>query len=219
MLKHKINPIRPLILPGICIAIVIGLIYVLKDVSPIDKVIISWVQLIPSSWLPEMTFITNAGAPACDIAVAIVWAILELIWHRPRRAITMLGSMVSLPTFYLVKEAVRRARPITDYVHRHGLHDYSFPSGHATTSAAVYGTIAVLALAALPKPYNRILAVLAILFAFLVGVSRIYLGAHFPTDVLGGWLIALALVSILRTLSLVRAKRSGQRTFVDTTEE
>jgi undecaprenyl-diphosphatase len=83
----------------------------------------------------------------------------------------------------------------------------SFPSGHATVSAVVYLTIGVL-LAERAKSWPaRVLYLLgAVMITVLVGVSRVYLGVHFPTDVLAGWsigaawaLICLAVAHLLRT--------------------
>jgi membrane protein DedA with SNARE-associated domain/membrane-associated phospholipid phosphatase len=79
--------------------------------------------------------------------------------------------------------------------HRPGLADlvtYSFPSGHATGSMALFGLLAYLALRAGGPVWRRALAVGGALVAvFLIGASRVYLGEHYPTDVVGGWAVGL----------------------------
>ena len=69
----------------------------------------------------------------------------------------------------------------------------SFPSGHATLSAITYLTIAALLARSQSSPRIGVyFIVLAALLTILIGVSRIYLGVHYPTDVLGGWCVGAA---------------------------
>ena len=78
------------------------------------------------------------------------------------------------------------------------VHGYSFPSGHTTTSALVAGAIIWLLQQAFPRSRTR-LGVQAALacWAALVGLSRLYLGVHWITDVLGGWLLAGAWLMLI----------------------
>jgi len=78
----------------------------------------------------------------------------------------------------------------------------SFPSGHATLSAATYLTIgALLAHAQDRRQVKTYIHVTAILLALLIGVSRVYLGVHWPTDVLAGWCIGAAWSVLCVTLA------------------
>lgn len=72
---------------------------------------------------------------------------------------------------------------------------YSFPSGHSSNAVTVYGS-----LTAYQKRGNRVLTVLAVVFPLLVGFSRVAVGAHYPTDVLVGWLLGLATILIVPAL-------------------
>lgn len=73
-------------------------------------------------------------------------------------------------------------------------HDYSFPSGHAMGVVAVMAGLVVLAW---PTRWRWPMVVLGTLFAVAVSFSRLYLGVHFPSDVLAGWGVALAWVTVL----------------------
>ena len=86
------------------------------------------------------------------------------------------------------------ARPRPDVVsHAPRVFTTSFPSGHATLSAITYLTIAALLARAYPSPIlDLYFMLLAALLTVLIGLSRIYLGVHFPTDILGGWCIGTA---------------------------
>lgn len=96
----------------------------------------------------------------------------------------------------VLKLAFARARPELDHPFVN-LHTYSFPSGHATVSVAVYGALALLLARRISSWRARALIVAATaLMVGLIGFSRLYLGAHFLSDVLAGfdagftWLMA-----------------------------
>ena len=86
----------------------------------------------------------------------------------------------------------------------------SFPSGHALTSAAVYLTLGALlmrvAQSRLVKFYCMFIAMSATL---LVGATRVYLGVHYPTDVVGGWLIGLSWALLCWIVERVLERRRG----------
>lgn len=121
----------------------------------------------------------------------IVLSVVLLCRKKTRRAgaaslLSLLGSF--LITNLLLKNLIARPRP---YQEMEALillikkpWDYSFPSGH--TSASFASALACCQM--LPKPYGAALIILAAMIAF----SRLYLGAHYPTDIIGGFLTALA---------------------------
>jgi undecaprenyl-diphosphatase len=73
---------------------------------------------------------------------------------------------------------------------------YAFPSGHTTTSALAAGLLAWALLRTLRPTRARVAVVLLTCWALAVGASRVYLGVHWATDVLGGWLFALSLLAL-----------------------
>jgi undecaprenyl-diphosphatase len=92
----------------------------------------------------------------------------------------------------LLKEAFQRPRPGV-VPHLHEVMTLSFPSGHAMTSAAVYLTLGALLMRVADRKATRIYCMAsAMLLAGLVGSTRVYLGVHYPTDVLAGWIVGLS---------------------------
>ncbi|MFE5773528.1 phosphatase PAP2 family protein [Streptomyces sp. NPDC056485] len=91
---------------------------------------------------------------------------------------------------YLVMYEVARPRPpVADWAAL--ATGFAYPSGHAATSALVAGLLAWAAWRTAPPIAARFYGALAACWAVAVGLTRIYLGVHWPTDVLGGWLYAL----------------------------
>jgi undecaprenyl-diphosphatase len=108
-------------------------------------------------------------------------------------AVVLLGGMLFTET---MKSAVARPRPPWEHLVVAG--GFSFPSGHSLNSSAVYGLLALVAWRAgrLPAPVRRLAAVAGLGLPLAVGLSRIALGVHYPSDALGGWLGGAALVAL-----------------------
>lgn len=145
-----------------------------------------------------MYFVTFVGQPIFTIGIGVV--IILFGWTKMNMRLLMSG-VSAIAVFYigsLIKLLLQRERPLTEYVANMRFETYSLPSGHAVGATVAYGLIAYLAWQALPQPWNYIVAGLLALLIVLVGISRVYLGAHFPTDVLAGWLLgALGLAFII----------------------
>lgn len=219
--RSYIKPLRPLIVPALLSVLVFGLIIAIKPLGGVDQAITSAIDALPSNLTPLATAISYLGSVPVLVGAAVGMALVELLRRHPVRASIVMLSLTSLLAFLAVKMTVRRARPVTEFVASHGLHDFSFPSGHAAGSAGVYGAIALVLWTSSRRQAVRALSIGLIILIILIGISRVYLGAHYPTDVLGGWLVALIIISLLRSLSLALAKRSPRSTseaIEDTTE-
>lgn len=120
----------------------------------------------------------------------VVFLYLQRKTHAAALVLTAIGGGALLST--LLKLGFGRPRP--DLVpHVVEVHTLSFPSGHAMLAAVTYLTLG--ALLARTQPQARVKAyvlLLAVLLTLLVGLSRVYLGVHWPTDVLAGWMIGAA---------------------------
>lgn len=124
------------------------------------------------------------------VAAAVV---VVLVWHkRWKVAGALVAAFVSATLFVpLVKTFIHRARPITLY---NGADSYSFPSGHATLSATIIGVCVLVVARDLPARGQRLLYMLAAVVIGLIAFSRLYLAAHWPSDVGAGLLFGGALV-------------------------
>ena len=140
-------------------------------------------------WLHEVgRDLTALGGVAVLSMLTIISAVFLLAIRKHHAMWLLLGAAVgALILSSLLKGIIQRDRPDVVAHHSH-VQTYSFPSGHSMLSAAIYLTFGVL-LARFVKGW-RIKAYLigvALLLTFLVGVSRVFVGVHYPTDVLAGW--------------------------------
>ncbi|MFI7523091.1 phosphatase PAP2 family protein [Micromonospora globbae] len=147
-------------------------------------------------WVRLMSIWTDVFAPMPLRAAALLLAVW-LVRRGARRlalwvAVTMLVGGVLGP---LLKLLVGRDRPdLLDPVAR--ATGYAFPSGHALNAALAAGVLLVVFLPYARRPAQRVtLWLVALLVAVLTGVSRIALGVHWTSDVVGGWLLGAAVVA------------------------
>lgn len=145
-------------------------------------------------WLSEaMLDITALGSPAV-LSLMVVAVIGFMRLHRRFGAIllTLLATISGKIVMDALKRWVERDRP-TVVPHLREVANESFPSGHAMLSAIVYLTLGILLTQIVRGRAAKLYCLTcAMLLTFLVGVSRIYLGVHYPTDVLAGWMVGIA---------------------------
>jgi membrane-associated phospholipid phosphatase len=129
-----------------------------------------------------------------------------------RAASTLVGAVLGATALYwAVKALVRRPRPAGPHVHVLGhLGTYSFPSGHVVTYVACYGFLAYLAWTTMRRGALRVAAVaICLALVALIGLSRIYLGEHWASDVLGGYLLGGIWLSLVLRAYVASAGPSG----------
>jgi undecaprenyl-diphosphatase len=157
-------------------------------------------RALPDSLAPLVRAVTQLGSTVVLLALCAV-AALTLFWFNRRRialslTLTLVATMLANTA---LKVVFQRARPEPYYGDI--LETFSFPSGHSAFSCCFYMSIAAIAAAHAPTVAARatIFAGATVLIA-AIGFSRVYLGVHYPTDVLGGVLVAIVTVATARIL-------------------
>ena len=169
-----------------------------------DEYFIAQLQRLPmwSRYVFEFaTYVASGWQLVTTVAIAMSVAAL---YDRTDIALALAACLAAAAIINLLKLATRRARPVTAYVKQFNLvTNYSFPSGHSASSLLVHGLLAWLTPLAVAAPWAVPVAAALWTLVVLVGLSRVYLGAHFPTDVIGGWIaggMALWLIIIIAAL-------------------
>ncbi len=149
---------------------------------------------IGPSWLRIAALdVTALGSgTVLGLFVTAIAGFLLLQGLRRTAAFIVVASVGGWVLNALLKEFFRRPRP--DAVpHLSQVMSLSFPSGHAMTSAAVYLTLGALLMRVADRRATKIYCMTcAMVMAGLIGITRVYLGVHYPTDVLAGWLVGLS---------------------------
>lgn len=137
--------------------------------------------------------ITALGGTTLVIVVSLV-SVLAFLFHQKRlHALVMAGVVLAAWASSFVTKALY-SRPRPDLVpHEAYVYSGSFPSGHSTMSTAAFLTLAMLIASLEPRRRSKALVyTVAAFFVVGVGFSRVYLGVHWPTDVLAGWSLGAA---------------------------
>ena len=142
-----------------------------------------------------MLDLTGLGDTATLIVVLGVVAVgLALTSRRTLGAFLFVEAGVGLSVAHLLKPLFARARPMIE-PHLTEAAGLSFPSGHASNSTIVFLSIALLIVSSAPySGFRRFAIAIASLLAAGIGISRIYLGVHWPSDVMAGWMLGIAWV-------------------------
>jgi undecaprenyl-diphosphatase len=140
---------------------------------------------------------------------AYIILIASYVVKRKIREALMIGivAFVSLLSGWLLKDLFHRARPLHPLIS--GAGGYSFPSGHSLGGFTFSGVIIyLLSKTSIPIYLKWILSILLVLFAILIGLSRIYLHVHYASDVLGSLFVTAIWLSLTFVLNEAIAKKS-----------
>lgn len=174
---------------------------------PWEVTLMEWLQAnISDAWISFMSFFSLFGEelPLILIVGFLYWsydkqlgrkvgliAIMGLIWN------TMIKNIVIRRRPYFDHEGIdilRVVEPEAD-IYDISAQGYSFPSAHSTNAVTVFGSLAI-------NLRKRWFTVIAIVIPLLTGISRFVVGAHYPTDVMAGWMLGLISVVLVQTLQM-----------------
>lgn len=176
-----------------------------------DPHVTAWAVAHRTGWLTGiLRVVTWLGSAAVIIPVALIVAIF-FAWRRHRWGpLVLLTAAIggAAASYTLIKAAVGRPRPPPAIWIGH-FAGAAFPSGHATQSVACYATLALILGAGRSARARAALWSAAVLIALIVGTSRIYLGAHWLTDVLGGYALGALLVAVIVIVALTLGRRGA----------
>ena len=171
--------------------------------DPLDRPVLDFLAAHREPWLTSAATAVSALGSSAVLVPALAVVGLWSRWRRGtwRPAAMLAGGYGGATVLYaLVKPVVGRPRPPVASAVRH-FSEYSFPSGHATQAIVAWGMLAALAAAATPSWSRKVAAwASALVIAVTVGMTRLYLGAHWFTDVVGGLVLGALWLSALLTL-------------------
>jgi undecaprenyl-diphosphatase len=203
------------------LAIMLGIAVTLGIGKEVDRTLLKAIAFRDGSTdgleISVAQWITWAGDAAQRSLVMVGFA-CWLAWRKRRRAalVTLVAVSLAGVASSLLKEVFARPRPAV-VPHLDIVTNLSYPSGHAVNAMAVFLLGALL----LAKTRRSLWIMLAILAAAVVGASRMALGVHYPSDVLGGWLLGAAFalfawrVAVMLELSTEPGLHGGQDAIYD----
>lgn len=159
-------------------------------IDPFDRSIIDYWQGLENPGMTRTMRVLTAigsGGPVAAITVAILLFLFIVLKHRRELILFLFVLAGSEALNVLLKMTFQRERPTFHrLVPESG---FSFPSGHSMGAFSLYGILAFLVWKHIPAWWGRAVLILASCALILaIGISRIYLGVHYPSDVLGGYL-------------------------------
>lgn len=177
----------------------------IEKVVTFDKLVFEYVLANRSDQgLKLFYYVTRCGDPLILMTVFFS-VILVLVLKRQYAQVSVLAVvfMLSWVGMQLLKSVLRRNRPIGAEL-LFQVSGFSFPSGHAMVSLSFYGIILFIICSYINKKYHLYIYAIGYVFIFLIGVSRIYLGVHYLSDVLAGFILgSLPLLLGIKILKIV----------------
>jgi len=177
--------------------ITIYILMITNNIKVFDDTIYNYIFSLRNNSL-DMIFKTITKL--CNTITVIIFVIILVIFLERKSMWKLLITVISTVSVnQLLKHTIRRIRP--DHIRLIEEKGFSFPSGHSMTSIALYGILIYLVYKYIKnKILKIILIVLLTLLILGIGISRIYLGVHYPSDVLAGFFLSSSIIILVVTI-------------------
>ena len=185
------------IIASICfiIFILITILVITNHISPFDNLIYQLVYQNHNQYSDFFyTHFTHIGDTIPVICIAVVLLLILRKWKDRINLASCLALTVAINQ--ILKHLIARPRPPLErrLIHQGG---YSYPSGHSMAALCVYGVLIYFCQTKIKNKKIRIaLTTLLTILILMIGISRIYVGVHYPSDVLGGYLLTIVILII-----------------------
>ena len=178
----------------------LGFLSVFEDLvpgTPLERSDTAIDHLVQSLRTPFADAVMASITSLADTIVLAGLAAVVIVWLIGRRAYATAASvafMMATSTLFIfaAKAVLQRARPIELYS---GVDSFGFPSGHTTLATVLFGIIAILVSRSLPRSVQIAIVTVAGVGAGVIGLSRLYLAAHWASDVVGGFCFGIAMAA------------------------
>lgn len=184
-------------LTSFIIFVIIMILVVFKLTKPFDECIYNILSSIQTKNVDNFfKIVTTLGNPS---TILIVLLVAMLLLTKKEKIFLLINSINCVLTNTVIKNIIRRKRPTVIHLIKQG--GYSFPSGHAMISITVYGFFMILVVNKIQNKYLKyFLVTILSLIIILIGLSRIYVGVHFASDILAGYMLALSELIFMNNL-------------------
>lgn len=190
--------------------IILTFLVVTNNIKTFDDSIYNFLFSLRSKYL-DLYFI-NITKFANTISILVLVIILLLTLKKEDGIILGISTISSVVVNTIIKNIVRRPRPSHLRLITQG--GYSFPSGHSMISVCVYGLLIYLVIKNIKNIKLKVtLIIILLLLIFSIGLSRIYVGVHYPSDVLAGYLLAASILIVI--ISLYNKVRGNKNEKID----
>lgn len=177
------------VITGTVTYVIVSVFVVLGAVDPMNTFVYEWLQPLPDR---VFAYVTELGSAQVIVGLSILGS---LFWYwRGNRIEAWRLAFVGIGTLLftqVLKLVYGIDRPLIDA--SLDATTYSFPSGHASGSLALYGLIAYVLYR---KKQSRVVIFILLCLVLAVSLSRVILNVHYFSDVLGGWLVALTMIAL-----------------------